>query len=147
MKFNRKRHSSGFTFLEIMLVVVIIGILAATVGVNLAKRTEKARNNAAKTQIGNFETALQLFESECGRYPTSTEGLGALRSKPSDIPEDMYEGPYLSKPVPKDPWGHDYVYKSPGDHNNEYDIFSMGRNGVEGDVDDIKNWSDEEEKI
>lgn len=127
----------GFTLVELMLVVIIIGILVAMVMPRLAGRAEQAKAAAARTDIeANIGTALDLYELDNGSYPTTSEGLAALRTKPPSAAN--WRGPYLKK-EPKDPWGNPYIYTSPGAHNSDYDLSSYGKNGVEGG-DDITNW-------
>ncbi len=141
MKNNREK---GFTFLEIMLVVVIIGILAAIVGPNITGRTEKAKIKATEGQISNLETALRHYELEVGEFPSTTQGLQALVEKPSDVSDTEWDGPYLDRSyVPNDPWKRPYVYKSPGEHNKNFDLYSLGKDGQEGSDDDITNWVNE----
>ena len=131
-------NKRAFTLIELMLVVIIIGVLAAMVMPRLVGRSEQARISAAKADVNaNIPLALDLFEMDSGRFPTTEEGLAALRSNPSSLPN--WKGPYLKK-EPKDPWGRLYVYKSPGTHNSDYDLLSCGPNGNEGDNDDIGNW-------
>jgi general secretion pathway protein G len=128
----------AFTLIELMLVVIIIGVLAAMVMPRLVGRSEQARVVAAKADIeANISLALDMFEMDNGRFPNTGEGLVALRTNPSSLPK--WKGPYLKK-EPKDPWGKPYIYKSPGTHNSDYDLYSAGPNGVEGDSDDIGNW-------
>ena len=140
----RRTNRQAFTMIEIMLVVIIIGILAAMVLPNLAGRGEQARKSTAKVDIEtNIATALDLYEVDNGRYPTSDQGLEALLEKPASSPEPKnYNGPYLKKKqLPVDPWGKKYQYVSPGIHNTEdYDLYSLGPDGVES-KDDIVNWS------
>lgn len=136
------KDRKAFTLIEIMLVVVIIGILAALVVPRLAGRSEQARQAAARADIeANLATALDLYELDNGQYPTTEQGLVALVEKPAAPPEPLnWRGPYLKK-EPKDPWGRAYVYKSPGEHNAaDYDLASMGKDGVEGGADDVVNW-------
>lgn len=137
------RYKRGFTIIEIMLVVIIIGVLAAMVIPNLSGRGEQARIAAAQADIeANLTTALDLYELENGRYPTTEQGLQALIEAPTATPEPKnWNGPYLKKKqVPVDPWGQDYVYVSPGVHNEgDFDLSSLGPDGVESE-DDIVNW-------
>jgi general secretion pathway protein G len=143
-----KNLSRGFTLIEIMLVVIIIGILVAMIVPNISGRSEQARKTAARTDIeSNLSTALDLYRMDVGQYPTTEQGLDALINEPTAAPvPPQWNGPYLKKKkVPKDPWGHDYAYSSPGTHNPEsYDLSSMGPDGVESD-DDVTNWGNEAE--
>lgn len=143
MRENILRKESGFTLVEIILVVVIIGILAAMVVPNLAGRGEEARMAAAKADIeANIAMALDMYEVHNGKYPTTGQGLKALFIKPTEAPiPSNWNGPYLKKKsVPLDPWKNEYVYTSPGEHNTEsYDLSSLGPDGVESD-DDVVNW-------
>lgn len=121
-----------------MLVVAILGILVSIVVPRLTGRTREARTQAARLQIENLGTALDAFEYDCGRYPTSPEGLEALRQAPAGVAH--WKGPYLKKAIPTDPWNNAYVYVSPGTHNNDYDLYSTGEDQQEGGGDDIGNW-------
>ena len=138
------KNKNAFTLIEIMLVVIIIGVLVAMVVPNLSGRGEQARRAAAKADIeSNLSTALDLYELDNGKYPTTEQGLISLLQKPGGTPEPVnWSGPYLKKKqIPKDPWGRDYVYIAPGKHNiDEYDLSSQGPDGVES-ADDIGNWS------
>jgi general secretion pathway protein G len=139
-KVRRKEH--GFTFFEILVVITIIGLLAALVGPRLWRKISGAKQSAAKAQIELFGSALDAFRLDTGRYPTTEEGFKALREKPSGL--DTWQGPYLPKEIPNDPWGRSYVYKCPGD-NGEYDIISYGADGVEGgdgENQDVVSWKD-----
>jgi len=139
-------HRRGFTLIEIMLVVIIIGILVAMLVPNIAGRSEQARKTAARTDIeSNLSTALDLYKMDVGQYPTTEQGLSALITQPTASPVPaQWSGPYLKKKkVIKDPWGHDYVYVSPGTHNpDSYDLSSLGVSGVEGS-DNVNNWETE----
>lgn len=126
---RRRKSESGFTLVEILVVLVILGLLAALVAPNLIGNVEKGNIQTTRTQIANFETALDTFRLDVGRYPSSQEGLQALIERPSGA--DRWDGPYLKKGVPNDAWGHPFVYKSPGD-NRPYEIVSYGADGVAG---------------
>jgi general secretion pathway protein G len=135
---SRRRHSEAFTLIELLLVIVIIGVLAAVVVPKFAGRTEQARVAAAKSQIANFETALDAFEVDNGYYPKGKGGLNDLVVQPKDAPN--WHGPYV-KEIPNDPWGQAYIYDYPGKHNaSTYDIMSMGPDGRVGGDDDITSW-------
>ncbi|MBF0523197.1 MAG: type II secretion system major pseudopilin GspG [Candidatus Omnitrophica bacterium] len=130
----------GFTLVEIMLVVIIIAALAAMVVPRLVGRSEQAKISVARSDIeANISTALKLYELDNGQFPTTDQGLQALRAKPSSSPvPSNWNGPYLEK-EPNDPWGNPYVYISPGKHNPDYDLSSKGKDANSGE-DDIKNW-------
>ncbi|MGQ9637443.1 MAG: type II secretion system major pseudopilin GspG [Thermodesulfobacteriota bacterium] len=139
---KREEKNRGFTLVEILVVIIIIGLLAALVGPRLFGKVGVAKQKAAKAQIELFGTALDAFRLDIGRYPTTEEGLKALREKPSDV--EKWDGPYIPKEIPLDPWGRPYVYRSPGEHG-EYDLISYGRDGVEGgqgEDEDIVSWKD-----
>jgi general secretion pathway protein G len=139
------KDRKGFTLIEIMVVIVILALLAALVGPKLMGRTDDAKITDARVQIKNIETALKLYKLDNGNYPSTEQGLVALITKPTVgvIPNGYKEGGYLeSKKVPKDPWGSDYLYISPGEHG-DYDLFSYGSDGAkggEGKNVDITNW-------
>jgi general secretion pathway protein G len=126
---ERKRSQTGFTLVELLVVMFIIGLLAALVAPNFLSRGEKAKVVAAKAQIELFGTALDAFRLDVGRYPTSQEGLQALRERPAGA--ERWDGPYLKKEIPSDPWQHPYVYRSPGE-KGPYDLLSYGADGVAG---------------
>jgi general secretion pathway protein G len=138
---------NGFTLIEIMLVVIIIGVLVAMVVPNISGRGEQARRTAARTDIdSNLGMALDLYHMDNSSYPTTEQGLAALISVPNAAPVPArWSGPYLKKKtIPKDPWGRVYTYVSPGTRNREsYDLSSLGADGVEG-KDDITNWESAE---
>ena len=127
---GEKRISSrkGFTLIELLVVMVILSLLAAFVGTDFFKHIGTSKQKAAKTQIEMFGTALDSFRLSVGRYPTTSEGLQALRSNPG---VNLWDGPYLRKEVPMDPWGRPYIYSCPGQHG-DYDLVSLGADGQEG---------------
>ena len=137
------RKRIGFTLVELMLVVIIIGALAAMVLPRLTGRSKQAKMAVVKTDINaNIPVALDLYELDNGRFPSSEQGLSALKSKPSGFPEATnWNGPYLKK-APKDPWGNLYQYKYPAKHEGiDYDLYSLGPDGIESD-DDLGNWQE-----
>lgn len=135
------RARAGFTLVELLVVVTILGILVAMVAPRLAGRTEQARRARAEADVkGNIALALDLFETDTGGYPTTEQGLAALRAKPAEA--ENWHGPYL-KQNPVDPWNRPYRYTYPGVQNpSDYDLFSLGPDGAEGTGDDIGNWED-----
>ena len=136
---------AAFTLVELLLVVVILGVLAAIVLPKFAGRTEQARNAAATTQINTFGTALDAFEVDIGYYPKGRNGLQDLVVTPRDA--QNWKGPYLKSDVPVDPWGNAYFYECPGRHNaSGYDISSAGPDGKENTEDDINNWTSANQK-
>jgi len=144
---RRRTVACGFTLVELMVVVAIIAILAAAVVPSLVGRTEKAKRSRAMSDIAAFKTALLAFYLDCGRYPTTEEGLDALIRAPGGIDSGKYqEGGYLEySQVPKDPWDNDYMYVSPGRESGKgYDLESYGRDGRDGgskDDADIESWN------
>ena len=126
---------AGFTFIELLVVVLIISILAAVVGVAVRRLPGQARVAAAKAQIGEFKVALEAYHAEQGRFPTQQQGLAALCTAPTapPLPKNYPDGGYLnSLAVPKDPWGNDYVYTIPGPGGKPYEVLSYGRDGEPG---------------
>lgn len=134
------RHSrQAFTLIELLLVLVILGILAAIVVPKFSGRTEQARKTAAQSQIATFSTALDAFEVDNGYYPKGRDGLQDLVQQPRDAQD--WKGPYLRGEIPLDPWGNAYIYECPGRQNpTSYDLMSLGPDGREGGDDDITNW-------
>jgi general secretion pathway protein G len=136
----RQRHQAGFTLLELLVVMVIIGLLAGYVGPKYFAQIGKSEIKTAKAQIDALDKALAQYRIDTGHYPTTEQGLASLVTKPQNEPK--WEGPYLAKGVPNDPWGNPYQYKSPGDHG-EADILSFGKDGQpggDGENADITNW-------
>jgi general secretion pathway protein G len=137
---GHKTAQAGFTLIELLVVMVILGLLAALVVPNFIKQEEKSKVKAARVQIESFGTALDTFRLDVGRYPTSQEGLEALRSRPSGL--ERWDGPYLKKEIPRDPWGNAYIYRSPGERE-PYEVLSNGSDGIaggSGDGTDIRSW-------
>lgn len=131
----------GFTLIELLVVIAILGFIASLVGPSVMRQFAGAKSETARLQIADFGAALDLFYLDVGRYPTTSEGLSALVRAPSALP--AWNGPYLKKSsVPKDPWGQDYQYRSPGEHG-AYDLLSLGADqqmGGERDNADIVSW-------
>ena len=121
-----------------MLVMLILAILAAVVVPRIAGRGEDAKKAAAKADITNIGSALDSFEVECGRYPTSDENLQALVVQPGNVQQGAWKGPYL-KTAPKDPWGNPYVYVAPGQHSKDYDLYTT-QGGKDSTGNEINNW-------
>ena len=144
--FKTLKENRGFTLIEIMVVIVILSLLAVLVGPKIIGRSDDAKIADAKVQIRNLETALKLYKLDSGNFPDTEQGLQALVTKPTTgkIPNNYKAEGYLeSKSLPKDPWGTDYVYLSPGEHG-DYDLYSFGADGLrggEGKNADIENWS------
>jgi len=137
---SNPRKGAGFTLLELLVVMVIIGLLVGYVGPKYFAQVGKSEIKSARAQINALEKALDQYRLDTGHYPTTEQGLAALFTKPSG--EAKWEGPYLKKEVPPDPWGKPYQYKSPGEHG-EIDLYSFGKDGQPGGTDesaDITNW-------
>lgn len=145
MNSGYKKNERGFTLIEIMVVIIILGILASYVAVKITGQTEDARRTQAKVQIETFETALKMYKLDNGSYPSTEQGLQALVEAPTTgrLPRNWREGGYLEKGrIPKDPWAYEYVYLSPGFHG-DVDIISYGddnEQGGEGKDADVNNW-------
>jgi general secretion pathway protein G len=135
--FEGRRSEKGFTLIELIVVLVILGLLAAVVAPNIYKKLAKGKDQIAAIQIKEIEGALQLFLFDMGRYPATGEGLDVLVR--NSVNSDSWKGPYLAKDVPKDPWGRPYAYRCPGMHG-DFDLYSYGADGAEGNDDDVCNW-------
>jgi general secretion pathway protein G len=137
----RGDHDAGFTLVEILVVITIIGLIMALVGPRVVNYLSESKVKAARIQVESFASALDLFYLDAGRYPSSSEGLAALAARPGSL--DTWNGPYVRGGlVPTDPWGHPYIYRSPGEHG-AYDIVSYGSDGQEGGsgtAADIESW-------
>ncbi len=141
ISFLRKNRSGGFTLIEILLVVVIISALAAMVVPRLTGRSEKAKEAIAKADITvNIPTALKLYELDNGKFPSTDQGVKALVEKPSMPPIPVnWNGPYVENRSLLDPWGREYIYRYPGTHGIDYDLYSLGKSG-DDDETNISNW-------
>jgi len=139
-KHSISRRSCGFTLLELLVVMVIIGLLAGYVGPKYFSQVGKSEVKAAMAQIDALEKALDTYRLDTGHYPGTELGLNALMTQPASEPK--WQGPYLKKAIPPDPWGKPYIYKQPGEHG-EFDLYSYGKDGQpggSGDAVDITNW-------
>lgn len=135
-------QARGFTLLELLVVIVIIGLLAAFVAPKYFGQIGRSKSQVTKAQIESFEKGLDQYRIDVGRYPTTEQGLVALFAAPAS--EANWHGPYLKKGIPSDPWSKAYVYRSPGSEGRDYDIISYGANGTEGGTDedaDIVSWN------
>jgi len=144
LTFSTNRYSiaseSGFTLLELLVVMVIIGLLASYVGPKYFSQIGKSEVKAARAQIDSLGKAVDQYRLDTGHFPTAEQGLNALVTRPPN--ETKWDGPYLTKGVPLDPWGNAYIYKIPGTHG-DYDLISYGKDGQpggEGEAADIANW-------
>ena len=143
MKADMRNH--GFTLIEILVVIIVLGMLAALVGPRILGRVSEAKGATSRTQIELLGLALDSYRLDNGSYPTSEQGLAALNEKPAREPlAQNWRGPYLRKTIPADPWGRPYIYRSPGESNpSGYDLFTLGRDGQPGGSDedaDIQSW-------
>lgn len=136
----QRKSASGFSLLELLVVLMIIGLLAGFVGPKLFKNVDNAKKTTARSQIEQLGKSLDQFRLDTGKYPTTEQGLAALNTQPDGVTK--WQGPYLQKAVPNDPWEKPYGYKSPGEHG-DYDLFTLGADekvGGEGLDADITNW-------
>jgi len=134
------RSRRGFTLLELLVVMVIIGLLASIVAPQYFAQLGKSNSRVARAQIESIIQGLDQYRLDVGRYPTTEQGLSALRAAPGNVPQ--WHGPYLKRDLPPDPWGHPYQYVSPGQHG-EFDVFSYGADGQpggEGEAADVTSW-------
>jgi general secretion pathway protein G len=140
----RMRKKDGFTLIELLVVLSILALLVSLVGPALFKFLSPAKRSVAKAQIDNFSSALDAFFVDNSRYPSGSEGLEALRTKPPSL--NKWNGPYLKKEIPPDPWGNPFIYRSPG-RNGGYEITSYGADGAEGgdgENADINSWENKQ---
>ena len=135
----------AFTLVELMVVLLILGILAVAIVPNVVGKTDRAKRTKAESDVAVIEQLLDQFYLDMGRYPTTEEGLNALYYAPEQD-QEKWHGPYPKKPISKDPWGHDYVYESPGTHSSlPYEVSSYGRDGKEGgegEDADVISWAE-----
>ncbi len=137
---NQAAKQAGFTLLELLVVMVIIGLLASYVGPKYFAQIGKSEVKTAKAQIDSLGKALDQYRIDTGHYPSTENGMAALNAAPANEPK--WQGPYLKKKVPNDPWDHPYIYKAPGEHG-DYDLISLGNDGAAGgtgEAADINNW-------
>lgn len=140
MRQGKSKKEQGFTLIELLIVMIILGLLAALVGPRMFGKVGSSKQKSAKAQISLFETAIDTYRLEVGKFPTTEQGLQALRVKPDGVTK--WDGPYLPKDIPLDPWGNPYTYKYPGEHG-DYEIVSYGadgRAGGEKEDADIVSW-------
>ena len=140
-KMRPRNAQAGVTLIEMLVVVMIIGLFAALVVPKMLQKSDAARITAARAQIESFQTALGTYKLDTGTYPSTEEGLLALRVKPANL--NQWQGPYLPKDIPNDPWGHPYTYKYPGEHGDEPEVVCYGADGQpggEGINADVLSW-------
>lgn len=139
---DQVRRQRGFTLLELLVVMVILGLLVGYVAPKYFAQVGKSEVKTARAQIEALEKALDMYRLDTGHYPATEQGLAALNVKPQNEPK--WSGPYLKKEVPLDPWGKPYIYKVPGEKGTEFDLMSLGKDskpGGEGENADISNWN------
>ncbi|MDO9384541.1 MAG: type II secretion system major pseudopilin GspG [Hyphomicrobiaceae bacterium] len=139
-KYGKEPGSAGFSLIELLVVLAIIGLIVGLVGPKVLNYMSSSRTKTAGLQLQGFRQALDLYYLDVGRYPTSSESLAALTTQPAAV--DQWKGPYLKTAVPADPWGQPYRYRSPGEHG-DFDIYSLGSDGREGgsgDAADVTSW-------
>lgn len=139
---RRLSGQAGVTLIELLVVVTIIALFAALVAPRLFRQVGRSRVTATRAQINSFQTALGAYKLDTSKFPTTEQGLQALRVQPEGVAR--WDGPYLPQDIPADPWGNPYVYKYPGEHGDEPDIVSLGADGMpggEGDDADILSWT------
>ncbi len=145
--FFSQKKNKGFTLVELMVVIAIISVLAVVILPQFMKQIGKGQRAAALVQIRAFEDALEMYYADMYTYPSGDQGLKALIQPVGDYAGGKWQGPYLKKnKIPQDPWGHSYIFISPGQHNPDYDIISYGKDGVaggSGDNEDVTNWLEE----
>jgi general secretion pathway protein G len=140
VKAMRKKNNRGFTLIELLIVMIILGLIASLVAPKMFNKVSSAKTGTARSQIELLGTALDAYRLDNGAYPTTAQGMGALRESVQGL--ETWDGPYLPKPVPDDPWNRPYMYKSPGDHG-DYDLYTYGRDGQAGGEDedeDVVSW-------
>jgi general secretion pathway protein G len=141
MNKQKRRRQAGITLIEMLVVVTIIALFAALVAPRMLRKSDTARVTAARAQINSFMTALGTYKLDTGLFPTTEQGLQALRAKPEGV--NSWQGPYLPQEIPADPWGRPYLYKYPGEHGDEPDVISYGADGQPGGESintDIVSW-------
>ena len=134
-------RNAGFTLLELLVVITIIGLLAGFVAPRYFSQVGKSEVGVARAQVDSFDKALDQYRLDTGHYPSTEQGLAALNAAPPNEPK--WQGPYLKKAVPPDPWGRSYIYKQPGSAGRDYDLLSYGKDGAAGgagEAADITNW-------
>jgi general secretion pathway protein G len=132
-------RTTGFTLIELLVVIIILAILAAVVIPRVIGRTDDAKVAAATSNVSTFDGEMEKYKLDTGHYPQGDQGMNALINNVENDPK--WNGPYIKGSMPNDPWGHPYLYRSPGEHSPDYDIFSAGPDGQPGTGDDIGNWN------